>query len=84
MSTQSRLESGIETTVNIGSGFLVSLAMWAWVVKPLIERGWLELGDAFAITAIFTVSSVLRSYFWRRFFDRGFHRWVHEHVRKFL
>jgi len=63
---QSRLESAVETTANIGSGFFVSLAMWTWVVKPLYDANIIHSG--ITITLLFTVSSWLRSYVWRRAF----------------
>lgn len=65
---QSRLESAIESGLNIGSGFFISLLVWIYIVGPLynIETKMLEnLG----ITSIFTVVSVIRSYVWRRLFN---------------
>lgn len=78
---QSKLESKIETVVNIGSGFLVSMAVLAWIVRPAVARGYLTWEDTFLITCVFTISSVIRSYYWRRFFDAGFHRIVHKYLR---
>jgi len=62
---QTRMESFIEAGANIASGFVLSLGVWMFVVMPLwgIE---LKLHDNLAITSIFTVTSLLRSYVWRR------------------
>ena len=82
---QSKLESKIEATVNIGTGFIISWVVWIVLVGPLINAGYLTVGnagDAFIITSIFTVSSWLRSYYWRRFFANNFHTIVHEWVVK--
>lgn len=65
--------SMVETALNIGSGFFVSLLMWEYVVSVAIERGYLTMDDSFAITSIFTVSSVIRSLIWRRLFNK-FHQ----------
>lgn len=85
---QSRLESAIEASANIGSGFFISLAMWAWVVKPLYDANIIH--NAIAITLIFTVSSWLRSYAWRRLFAVDWHKraalWIlgHQFIRRFF
>lgn len=72
---QTRLESLVETLLNIGSGYLVALFIQAIMVK--IYDLPLSTADNMLITGIFTVASILRSYFWRRFFANGLHRWVH-------
>lgn len=71
--SQSRLESLIETNLNIASGFIVSLLLWTYVVGPLfgIDKTFVQnLG----IVAIFTVSAIIRSYLWRRYFNKRLHR----------
>jgi hypothetical protein len=75
---QSRLESGIEAFINVATGFGVSWAVWVWVV-PVI---WYDLdpGDpaqAVLLTTVFTVTSLLRSYAWRRFFANNIHKRIH-------
>lgn len=65
---QSRLESLIEQLLNIGSGFVVSLLLWSYVVVPL----WgiqVSRQDNLAITALFTAASIIRGYVWRRLFN---------------
>jgi len=66
---QTKREALIETGLNIFSGFLVSLVIWAYVVAPLWGLKTSML-DNFGITLIFTVSAVIRGYLWRRFFNR--------------
>jgi hypothetical protein len=66
---QSYWESWFETWLNVLSGFLVSWAMWAWVVAPVFGIP-VVMGESLLITTIFTVSSLVRSYIWRRLFNR--------------
>ncbi len=65
---QSRQNSLLESACNVGSGFVVSLALWEWVVCPLwgIER---SSGTGVQITLLFTAVSIIRGYCWRRWFD---------------
>jgi membrane protein implicated in regulation of membrane protease activity len=65
---QTKKGSALEATLNVLSGFFISWAVWVWVVAPLYgyETGYVK---AISITMIFTVSSLIRSYLWRRFFN---------------
>ena len=74
---QTKLESFIESSVNISTGFFISLGLFAWVVAPLYG---FEVDNKanFQITLIFTVSSILRSYLFRRFFANKFHKKLHK------
>lgn len=65
---QTKTESLIESSLNIASGFILSLIIWTWLVKPLfnIETSVMENLN---ITLIFTVSAIIRSYVWRRYFN---------------
>ena len=84
---QSKLESSIESTMNIASGFIISYFVWMLVIVPLTKSGYLQVGpagDAFIITCIFTVTSWLRSYFWRRYFNAGLHRLAHRWAKELL
>lgn len=69
---QTRIESLVETCLNVAIGFCVSYAMWPFVAAlygiPYSHA------QAFGITAIFTVTSVLRGYVVRRWFNAGLHR----------
>lgn len=64
---QSRLASLVETCASIAIGFAVSVAITA-VVMPAYGHA-VTLADNVQITAIFTVASIVRGYFVRRFFD---------------
>lgn len=66
---QSRINSLIEQFFNIGTGFVLSCLIWAYVIKPAIEVGHLTIDDTLIITGIFTVVSVIRGYLWRRIFN---------------
>lgn len=81
---QTRLESFIEQTLNVGSGFVLSFAVWAWIVAPLIRAGHLSIDHNLAITLIFTVVSLIRGYVWRRVFDKNIHKEVHKWVMQFV
>jgi len=63
----------IETTLNISSGFILSMVCWSFFVVPLIDN--VFNGDIknfynnFIITTIFTILSFARSFIWRRIFN---------------
>ena len=65
---QTKTMSLVETLVGIAIGFVVSMILTAYVF-PLFGHH-ISLGDNLQITLIFTVASVLRGYFVRRFFVR--------------
>lgn len=77
---QSRLESFIEASLNTFSGLLL-----AGVVQWIILKYALDVPNALTHTIwtvpIFTVVSLLRSYFWRRFFANDIHKKVHDFLR---
>ena len=65
---QSRTHSLLESMLNTASGFFIAVAIqmvvnW-WYALPL------KFGQSVGIITIFTLASVVRSYFWRRFFNR--------------
>lgn len=68
---QSKIESAIEQVLNTASGFVLAWSCWRFVVVPLIDQGVLSYQDTTIITIIFTVISLIRGYFWRRFFNRN-------------
>jgi len=61
--------SGLESVVNIGSGFILSLIVWS-IVAPLYGFDGSLTRNA-SICAIFTLVSLVRSYFWRRLFNQS-------------
>jgi len=67
---QTRLVSFIEACINTFSGFFISLAVWIFVVIPLFDIDVTYAGNL-AITSIFTVSSLLRSFIIRRWFNNS-------------
>ena len=66
--TQSRLGSLAESAVNVASGYVVALFIGIWVY-PLFGIQ-VTLNQNVGLTLIFTVTSLLRSYIWRRIFAR--------------
>lgn len=78
---QTRTESAIETLLNIASGFLISLLVWTYVVAPIYH---IEVNQTqnVTITAIFTVTSIIRSYIWRRFFAKGLHKSLQSYINR--
>lgn len=64
---QSHLHSFLEACANTASGFLISL-LTASIVFPLFGFQ-SNMSQNFAITSIFTVVSIARSYLWRRVFN---------------
>lgn len=65
---QSRKLSLIETFVNIFSGWLISLILM-WLVFPLFGIN-IPLAANLQLSAVFTVASIIRGYFFRRLFNR--------------
>ena len=72
---QSRLGSVIEAVLNVGSGFVIALILWQFVVSPLWSYE-VTMLDNLGLTSIFTVVSVARSYVWRRVFERRIRRGI--------
>jgi len=66
---QSKGESLVEQALNVGSGWLLSLLVWAFLISPLynIET---SLAENMGITIIFTFISIVRGYMWRRYFNK--------------
>lgn len=65
---QSRTQSALETTLNIGSGYLLAMVTQA-MLYPLYGINTNVYQDA-GIAAVFTAVSLVRSYVWRRIFNR--------------
>ncbi len=74
---QSRVESIIERTVDMASGFIISWLVYEYYILPSIETM-----SATKVVSIFTVISFFRGLIWRRFFNRGLHRVVHKLVKR--
>ena len=67
--SQSRKMSAVESFCNQLSGILISLCVWEWIVEPLfnIEK---NLCENIGITLIFFCVSSVRSFAWRRWFNK--------------
>ena len=69
-SRQSRRASVIEAIANTGIGFGGSMLLWVFFVAPVFGFESQHAGmDAFLITCIFTVWSLVRNYVIRRIFS---------------
>jgi glucan phosphoethanolaminetransferase (alkaline phosphatase superfamily) len=68
---QTRLESLVEVSLNVFIGYWISFAVWPFVAH-LHDLPY-SISQSFSITAIFTVTSVMRSYVIRRWFNNGLH-----------
>lgn len=66
---QSRLSSFIEQLLNVGTGFIVSLLFWTFVVVPVWDLN-VNHTENLQITFCFTILSVVRGYVWRRLFNK--------------
>lgn len=66
---QTKTSSMVESLLNVGSGFIISLLVWSWVIVPVYNLD-VDTNQNLEITFIFTVVSVIRGYFWRRYFNR--------------
>lgn len=73
MSGQSRIGSAVEACANTLSGYVLSVLTWRVISGPVLHAPF-ETGQAMYICAIFTIVSVIRSYIWRRIFNRRI-RW---------
>ena len=72
---QSKLTSMVEVILNTASGFILAFVVWQ-VVAGLYDID-MPFGRNFQITTIFTIVSVLRSYVWRRIFNKeAFALWM--------
>jgi len=65
---QSRKMSIVEQICNVGSGYLISLLVWAYIVVPYWNLE-VTVHDNLTITAVFTIVSIVRGYLWRRLFN---------------
>ena len=66
---QSKKSSLVEQLLNVGSGFIISLFVWTWLIVPVMEFE-VSAQDNVLVTLIFTVISIIRGYAWRRIFNK--------------
>ena len=65
---QTKLGSFVEAAISVGSGYLLAL-LTQLVVFPLFDIR-VDFGEQLGIAGIFTAISIVRTYLWRRVFDR--------------
>ena len=65
---QSRTASIVEQLCNVGSGMIVALLTWVYIIQPIfgIQKRFTE---NLSITGIFTIISLCRGFLWRRGFE---------------
>lgn len=68
---QTRLSSLIEAVINVAIGFVVSLLLTAWLLPAYGHH--VTWSENLQITGIFTIASIARSYFVRRYFNAQIH-----------
>ena len=73
---QTRVESAIERACDIGTGFFLSWCLYEFYIRNHPELSSLE------VVSYFTIISLVRGYYWRRFFNKGLHKIVHENLSK--
>ena len=62
---QTKRASLVEQLCNIGSGFIIAMLLWAYIVTPYLGIEY-HPGEAMNVTILFTFVSIVRSYIWRR------------------
>ena len=72
---QSKTISFVETCVNVGTGFFVSLLVWYAIIIPVWHPGLTHL-ENISVTLVFTVVAIIRGYVIRRFFATKIHAWA--------
>ena len=68
---QTRLSSLIEAVINVAIGFVVSVALTAWLLPAYGHH--VTLAENLQITGVFTVASIVRAYAVRRWFNQRIH-----------
>ena len=68
---QTRLSSLIEAVINVAIGFVVSLLLTAFLLPAYGHH--VTWSQNLQITGIFTIASIARSYFVRRWFNARIH-----------
>ena len=79
---QSRLASILEVIVNVGSGFIVAMMVWQFVVPQFYPHLTPTLEENIYMTCVFTGVSVMRGYLWRRFFTNNYYAWLSKRLNR--
>jgi membrane protein implicated in regulation of membrane protease activity len=72
---QTRIESAIERACDVSTGFFIS-----WLIYKYYIYDNVTVLAPTIVVGIFTVISLVRGYYWRRFFNKGLHKLVHKYV----
>lgn len=80
---QSLLESVIESITDTLSGIGISWLAMLYVIPVFYPDYQPTVGPALGIVLLFTAISLMRKFFWRRFFAVGLHRAVHRYATRF-
>jgi len=78
VSSQSRLESFLERMVDMATGVFMAYFTYRYLVPLVYPEYTPPPGPALGIVFIFTIQSVVRGYFWRRFFNNRVHLAIHQ------
>ena len=70
---QTRIESIIERACDVITAFIISYMLYEYLIRPNIDYI-----SSFNVVLLFTIVSMIRGYFWRRFFNKGLHKTVHK------
>ena len=73
---QSRIESLIEISTNVGIGFVLAYLFMTYFIVPVYNLP-VSHSQSFGITVWFTVLAITRGYLVRRYFNAGLHRAAH-------
>lgn len=65
---QTRRESLVEALLNTATGYIISV--WVQIQVFPLYGVHLDLGDNMQLVAIFTFVSIVRSYLWRRYYNK--------------
>ncbi len=69
---QTKLESWLETILNVGSGLLLSALVIQPILFPIFNIHTSTI-ENLEMASIFTAVSVARGYIWRRYFNHRLH-----------
>jgi len=78
--TQSRLESLIEAAVSTCTGVIIAVSCTQFL-QPVFHYT-ISIHSNLQLTIVLTTLSVLRSFFWRRFFNAKVHLIIHKYLFK--
>jgi len=78
---QTKWCSFLESSLNMFSGFIVSLLVWIYFIEPVWEIE-MSLLDNMKVSVVFTVAAIVRGYLWRRYFNtRVFGRQINDDTK---